>query len=724
MRILYCLLIAILAVATFVEWRMGTPWVSHHIYGAWWFVALIAIITTWGLVFLFKHTKKPGVILIHLALTLICVGAGVTHFFAISGSLHLRSGQAVTSFVSNDGLMLPLPKNVTLTDFNVVTYPGTSTPMDFVSKIMIDNSDSATVSMNRVVSVDGYRLFQASFDPDHQGSVFMVNYDPWGMGITYCGYFLFFVSLLWMLINPKGRFREIVRKLSEKNVAASLFCMLIAITSTSCSNTSDNLPSAPDADEAKEFAKVCIFYNGRIVPLNTYATDFCLKLTGKSKWKGLSPEQVLLGWITHPEEWQYEKMLKVKNPLPDSCGVKVEKGYTSVSELFDSEGNFRVAFGINDHPSKGMTEINDKMQLIVTLTNGSALKMFPIADESGKINWYSSTEQLPNIKEDGIVRMIHEWAEITRTAFDSNDKELVSLIPLQIARYQLKVCGETLPSPQIRRLEIAYNRIRPASWLFKIQLTLGFILLAFSIRQVAKGGVVWLNRVLGVLIVILLIANISSLTVRGIVSGYFPVSNGYETMLFLALSILGVGLFVRKIQVMLGALSVLLSGFALLVAHIGMSNPNITPLMPVLHSPWLSSHVMSVMIAYSLFTVITVNALVALIIGRNGNREQAIKFRDISLLLLYPAVALLGYGIFIGAIWANESWGSYWNWDPKEVWALITLLVYVIPLHSSLFPKIQSCRNMNIYLLCAFITVLMTYFGVNYLLGGMHSYAG
>ena len=188
-------------------------------------------------------------------------------------------------------------------------------------------------------------------------------------------------------------------------------------------------------------------------------------------------------------------------------------------------------------------------------------------------------------------------------------------------------------------------------------------------------------------------------------------------MLFLALSLSIVALFLRRRQFLLSASCLLMSGFALLVAHIAISNPHITPLMPVLHSPWLSLHVASVMIAYSLFTIIMLNGVIALATRR---AEQSLR---VSLLLLYVAVSLLSLGIFVGAVWAGESWGRYWGWDPKEVWALITLFVYVVPLHPSLVPALQSPRVAHIYLIAAFVTVLMTYFGVNYLLGGMHSYA-
>ncbi len=716
-KFFYILFVCVLAVATFVEWRMGTPFVSKYFYSHWWFVVLTALVVAPGIVIAVRKLLKKNkpALMIHIALGIIALGALTTHFFSISGTLHLREGISENFFVQKDGLIVSLPKIVTLNNFKVVNYPGTDTPMDFVSEITIDNSEIAVVSMNNVVNISGYRFFQSGFDPDHKGSIFIVNYDVWGMMITYFGYFLFFVSLIWVLINPSGRFRKLLRELSVASVL---------VLATGCGSQDEFSSPLPSKEQAREFQKVCVFYNDRIVPLNTYATDFSLKLTGKKNFRGMSPEQFLLGWITHPEKWQYENVIKVKNALPDSCGVEVVDGYTSVQSLFYPNGEYRLNVAENQKLPKSIQEINEKLQLIISLTNGEALKIWPL-EKNGKITWYSSADNFTDSLADGEKRMVREWVEMTRLALDENDSEVWNLIPLQIAKLQLRNCGDHLPSPFHRRIEIAYNRVGPTAWLFKIVLTLGMVLLFLAIRKSVNGGVRPLKKILFWSLVSIITLQILALAVRGFISGTFPVSNGYETMLFLALSISVVGLLVRNLSEILGALCVLLSGFALLVANIGMSNPHITPLMPVLHSPWLSVHVMSVMISYSLFSVTMLNAVIALFVYYRKNDEALnLRFQKISLVLLYPAIVLLGIGIFIGAIWANESWGTYWSWDPKEVWALITLLIYVVPLHPTMFPKLQQTKSFNWYLIFAFSTVLMTYFGVNYLLGGMHSYAG
>uniref|UniRef100_UPI00259B0C22 cytochrome c biogenesis protein n=1 Tax=Xylanibacter rodentium TaxID=2736289 RepID=UPI00259B0C22 len=162
----------------------------------------------------------------------------------------------------------------------------------------------------------------------------------------------------------------------------------------------------------------------------------------------------------------------------------------------------------------------------------------------------------------------------------------------------------------------------------------------------------------------------------------------------------------------------------LLVASLGQMNPQITPLMPVLLSPWLSVHVSVIMVAYALCAFIMLNGVTALILRalNKGGGEMQVKLMLVSRIFLYPAVLLLGAGIFIGAVWANVSWGRYWAWDPKEVWALICFLIYGLAFHLQSIPLFRRPLFFHVFMVVAFLSLLMTYFGVNSLLGGMHSY--
>ncbi len=648
----YVVLTAVLAAATFVEWRLGTPFVTSHVYGSWWFVVLMTAVVVPGVVVAIRLLgKNRPAILLHAALALVALGALLTRVTGAEGVLHLREGQEPQSFFlsSEDGHpLLPLPASMALDSFRIVYYPHTDAPMDYVSYLRAD-SVRHTVSMNRVLSLSGYRFYQSSYDPDARGTILSVNHDPYGMTVSYAGYILVVLAFILVLANPDGRFRRLLH-----NSPKSLLLPLLALPLYSCSHA--DTPDAPLPSDAQlnKFSKLDIIYRERPSPIDTYCADFALKVTGRTSWHGVPANALVLSWMTAPEKWQFVPMIKVKNPdAAVAMGLTLVDGHVSAASLFAPDGHYLLTPYLQKS-DKTALDINDRLQAIVSLTDGSAFRLAPA------------------------------------------------------------------PIPSFRRkLEVLYVHLQPVAFLFKFQLTLGLVALVLAIwlGEGRVGSRAMPPPVLSAIAILSVVLQSVSLVARGVIARAWPLSNGYETMLFLALSLSIVALFLGRRQYLLSASCLLMSGFALLVAHIAISNPHITPLMPVLHSPWLSIHVASVMIAYSLFTIIMLNGVIALATSR---AEQSLR---VSLLLLYVAVALLSLGIFVGAVWAGESWGRYWGWDPKEVWALITLFVYVVPLHPSLVPALRNPRAAHLYLIAAFVSVLMTYFGVNYLLGGMHSYA-
>lgn len=648
----YVILTAVLAAATFVEWRLGTPFVTSHVYGSWWFIVLMAAVVLPGVVVAIRllGRNRPA-ILLHLALALVALGALLTRVTGAEGVLHLREGQEPQNFFlsAEDGHpLLPLPMPMSLDSFRIVYYPHTDAPMNYVSFLRVD-SLPRTVSMNCVLSIGGYRFYQSSYDPDAHGSVLTVNHDPYGMTVSYAGYILVVLSFVLVLANPDGRFRRLLR-----NSPKLLILPLLTLPLASCSQSAPPDAPLPTDVQLSKFSKLDIIYRDRPAPVDTYCADFALKVTGRASWHGISANALVLCWMTAPEKWQFVPMIKVKNPdVAASMGLSLVDGHVSAASLFAPDGHYLLTPYLQKS-DKTAIDINDRLQAIVSLTDGSAFRLSP-----------------------------------------------------------------TPISPFFRKLEVLYVRLQPVAFLFKFQLSLGLLALVLAIWMGEGRGVshAWISIALSAIAFIPVAFQSVALVVRGVIARAWPLSNGYETMLFLALSLSVVALFMRRRQQLLSASCLLMSGFALLVAHIAISNPHITPLMPVLHSPWLSIHVASVMIAYSLFTIIMLNGVIALATRR---AEQSLR---VSLLLLYVAVALLSLGIFVGAVWAGESWGRYWGWDPKEVWALITLFVYVVPLHPSLVPALKNPRAAHIYLIVAFLSVLMTYFGVNYLLGGLHSYA-
>jgi ABC-type transport system involved in cytochrome c biogenesis permease subunit len=252
-------------------------------------------------------------------------------------------------------------------------------------------------------------------------------------------------------------------------------------------------------------------------------------------------------------------------------------------------------------------------------------------------------------------------------------------------------------------------------------LTMGLITFVVMVYR-AKHPSVGLNRAwtfFRICLYATCIVHASAYALHWYIAGRIPLGNGYETMLFLALVLLVLSILLHRRLSFILPFGFLLTGFALLVAWLGQRNPQITPLMPVLQSPILASHVSIIMMAYALMAFMMLNGIFALFTDQMHRQQLTV----LSRLMLYPAVFMLSAGIFLGAIWANVSWGKYWSWDPKEVWALITLLIYAVPLHTNSIPVFRRPKVLHAYLIAAFLTVLMTYFGVNYLLGGMHSYA-
>lgn len=384
--VFYIVVVAVLAAATIVEKYQGTDYVGEHIFGAWWFSALWALFTAVAAFYFVKRkVRRPSVVVLHLSFVVILAGALLTHLTAIRGVIPLRKGISTNEYLTRDMYLHHLPFTICLTDFEIQYYEGTEMPSDYISHVTIDGQP-VTISMNQIASYKSVRLYQSDYDDDLQGSILAMNSDPWGIPVTYCGYALLFVSLVWILIDPKGGFRQHMSLLRKQRFPLVIFT--------------------------------------------------------------------------------------------------------------------------------------------------------------------------------------------------------------------------------------------------------GFLLLCF----------------------------------------------------------------VLLVYYFLGKYS-------------AANHP-----LPVLNSRLLPLHVSTIMMAYTLLLLTFIVSLVGIVMAK-----QRQKMYQLSQFMLFPALMLLGYGIFIGAIWANVSWGTYWSWDPKETWALITLMIYAAPAHRS-FSSLSTMKY-HLYMTLAFFTILMTYLGVNYFLGGMHSYA-
>ena len=674
--IIYVALVVVLAVATFVEQARGTAFVGELVYGSVWFCALWGVLAALTLIVCIRMRlwRRVPLLLLHGSFLVILGGAFLTFVWGEQGYVHLEEGKATDRFVVRDnGELVPLPFSLRLDSFRVQCYPGTDAPEDYISYVRLTGSDggeqAATVSMNRILTSGGYRFYQSSYDPDGQGSWLSVNHDPWGIGVTYAGYALLGLSMLGVLFSRGGEFRRLLRHpLLRKG---GFLTVLLLMGTMTVQAQGRKLPVLKQR-QADSLAAVQVIYHDRVVPFNTLARDFVLKLTGRPTYKGLTPERVVGGWLLYPEVWKDEPMIRIKSAeLRRRLGV--EGDFARLSDLFDGQTYRLQAYwdaskgktGPLSPLEKAIVETDEKVGLILMLQNGTLIQPLPA---------------------DG------------------------SVAPLSEAKV---------------RAELLYNRIPFSQVLFMFNLTMG--LLAFGLllykgtRRTMPAGRTFrcLERGLACALWAALLFHAFGYALRWYIGGRIPLSNGYETMQFLALATLLLSVLFRRRFPFTLPFGFLLSGFALLVSYLGQMNPQITPLMPVLVSPWLSSHVSLIMMSYALFAFMMLNGVLALCL-----RREALRLMLLSRLLLYPAAFFLGAGIFLGAIWANVSWGHYWTWDPKEVWALITFMVYGVAFHARSLRRFRRPVFFHVYMIAAFLTVLMTYFGVNYVLGGMHSYAG
>lgn len=631
--LLLLLAVVVIAAATFVEASYGTAVAHERIYNSVAFKLLWAAIAVSGCVLLWKRRlwHRWTVLLIHLGFLIILAGALLTNLMGKKGMLHLREGIPASRFVS-DGRMEELPFLVRLDSFNICYYPGTEAPQDYVSTVTIDGQQHR-ISMNRIARLKSYRLYQTSYDEDGHGTVLSVNYDPWGIAVTYTGYGL--LALGFLLSLGAKRY--------GKRLLALLFPLLCFSFSAWAS-----LPVV-NAEKARELAREQVMWNDRPCPVGVMSQDFLLKIYGRRKYHGLDAAQVVASWILSPDAWNDEPIIKLKRGE-----------YAKMNDFIDRTGDVPRLKNIGRD-----AKTDEKIALILMLQQGTLVQPLP-----------ADVERLSETKVD--VELLYARIDWT-------------MIGMQ-ACFVLALFSYFVSSPRKKNFQLFTLNSQLSNQLCRSA--------RLSNRLCRSARLRTLNFQLSTLHFLLFLFLLAAFLLRWYIGGHIPLGNGYETMLFVALCLLAAGLS-PALQRRTGgaAVALLMAAFVLLVAHLGESDPRITPLMPVLHSPWLSAHVSVIMMSYALLTLSIVERR-----------------------LLQLGVSLLAVGIFLGAVWANVSWGTYWSWDPKESWALITLIIYSLPLHQESLPWFRSLRNYRLYSLLGLASLLMTYFGVNLLLGGMHSY--
>lgn len=725
-------IILILITATIVESSKGTAFVRQHIYTSAWFVVLWAALAVVAAVYILLRKNKSNVstsvLLVHASFLVILLGAFTSWNMAESGTIHLRQNETTSTMKDEEGKTKELGFEVSLKNFNVVNYPGTDAPMDYVTTLTA-NTQEIKVSMNNIGSFNGYRFIQSGYDSDMQGTTLGVYHDPWGIGITYTGYALLFISLIATMASKKTRMRHLYRKaLSLQGAKAWAVTALLAVSSFATSANAQEMVKI-DGDIADDFGKICVLYNSRITPINTVATSFVTKLCGKPTWDGLSSNQVFAGWIFDVPYWETVKMIEIKEKKAQEL-LGINGKWASFDDFWDSYNNYKLDAPLKKAYKDGDTKLqkqlrdaDEKFNIIRMLYGGEMLKMFPYAGKQGHMQWFAPGQPLGNLKlDEKELVFIKKSMDYLAESIITGDKVRAEEIAKKIYSYQ-HVRGKAVVPTKFRiYTEIFYNKTNAQRLPVMLYLTLSLLLAIVSTLSLNNGKQKKTRLVSSVLTWVMLIHTTLLLALRWFVSGHLPMSNGYETMQFMAWATLIVTLVMQKRFLPVKQFGPLLSSFALLVAMITDGNPQITQLMPVLQSPLLSVHVMVIMFSYALFGLTALIGLQGLIAHHRKQEEKEQQLAALSQFLLYPAVALIAIGIFIGAIWANVSWGRYWSWDSKETWALITMLIYSAPLHADI-KWLRKAQHMHIYMLLAFLSVLMTYFGVNYFLSGMHSYA-
>lgn len=725
-------IILILITATIVESSKGTAFVRQHIYTSAWFVVLWATLAVAAAVYIVLRKNKSNistsVLLVHASFLVILLGAFTSWNMAESGTIHLRQNETTSTMKDEEGKTKELGFEVSLKNFNVVNYPGTDAPMDYVT-MLTANTQEIKVSMNNIGSFSGYRFIQSGYDSDMQGTTLGVYHDPWGIGITYTGYALLFISLIATMASKKTRLRHLYRKaLSLQGAKAWAVTALLAVSSFATSANAQEMVKI-DGDIADDFGNICVLYNSRITPINTVATSFVTKLCGKPTWDGLSSNQVFAGWIFDVPYWETVKMIEIKEKKAQEL-LGINGKWASFDDFWDNYNNYKLDAPLKKAYKDGDTKLqkqlrdaDEKFNIIRMLYGGEMLKMFPYAGKQGHMQWFAPGQPLGNLKlDEKELVFIKKSMDYLAESIITGDKARAEEIAKKIYSYQ-HVRGKAVVPTKFRiYTETFYNKTNAQRLPVMLYLTLSLVLAIVSTLSLNNGKQKKTRLVSSVLTWVMLIHTTLLLALRWYVSGHLPMSNGYETMQFMAWATLIVTLVMQKRFLPVKQFGPLLSSFALLVAMITDGNPQITQLMPVLQSPLLSVHVMVIMFSYALFGLTALIGLQGLIAHHRKQEEKEQQLAALSQFLLYPAVALIAIGIFIGAIWANVSWGRYWSWDSKETWALITMLIYSVPLHADI-KWLRKAQHMHIYMLLAFLSVLMTYFGVNYFLSGMHSYA-
>lgn len=665
-----------------------------------------------------------------------------------------------------------LPFSMRLNDFIADKYPGTEKSYSaFKSKVTVmdkgKNTD-AEIYMNHILDYGGYRFFQSSFDPDEKGTVLSVNHDFWGTLITYIGYFLLFFGMLALLFDKNTRFADLKKKLAQvkakKQALATLVLILLSCfvqaQHTDHDGHQHNSPLGVPAKfsfldsvkkyavpeiQAEKFGRLVIQdEGGRLKPVNTFSSELLRKVSKSDTYEGLNSDQVFLSMVMYPRAWENLPVIYLKrgnDSIRKIIGVDAEVKYVKFKDFITENGMYKLAPFLDDaykttNPNnfqKDFVEADKKINLLYSAMYGGILKIFPVPkDKSNKWVSYMELNQATGTDLDKIKNAFPYYLNELGRASKTKNYTLANTLLKGLEDFQKKYGKAVRPSDQQIDSEIVLNKYDVFRNLFWLYMLAGSLMLVLVIARIFTN-----HRVLRiainsfhVFIGILFALHTAGLIARWYVSGHAPWSDAYESMIYVAWATMFFSLtFDRKSKLTIAA-GTFVTSMILMVAHMSWMDPQIANLQPVLNSYWLMIHVAVIVMSYGPFTlgmILGIIALVLMLATNEKNKEvMLLNIKEITYInemALTLGLVLLTIGNFLGGQWANESWGRYWGWDPKETWALISIMVYAFVIHARLVPGLRGLFAFNFMSALAFASILMTYFGVNFHLTGMHSYA-
>lgn len=746
-----------LAAATLIEKYRGTGAALTAIYHSPLFFALQVLLVLNFLAATLRRRlwrKRPGLVLTHGALIIILTGALVTHLFGLEGVLHLREGETSDRIVlsTNDGPRPhTLPFAVELKRFTLGRYPGSASPSSYESEVVIhaDGTERAErIYMNNVLDISGYRFFQSSYDPDEHGTVLAVSHDVTGRRITYCGYALLALGLILSLLGRNTRFRRLAKQLGREPRGLLFLLLLPAVSATArpIEPTGEAwdvaLRYTVPAEKAGRFAALPMqSAGGRLMPVGTFASEILRKLHKADRIGPMNAEQFLLSLLVMPDVWTRIPLIAMTN-ADISALYGLPKGAVAYADAFDSAGNYKLQRPLEQAYSrppaersrfdKDLMKLDEQLNIFHQLINGRMLRLFPRADDPNH-TWLAAGDELTGLpREDSlfVARALGSYLDHTEAALKGSPWTPANKALGEIRDYQRKTSTLHI-DPMKMSAERVYNRLTVFRTCRMGYLISGGLLLALAfVRLFRRGrGLSIAAGVAVTAIACVFLYHLFGIALRWYIGGYAPWSNSYETMVYVALCTVAGGLLFGRRSLLTLAVATLFGGVILFVSGLSWLDPHINPLVPVLKSPWLMFHVAVVTAAYGFFGIgflLGIVNLKLMCILRKKNADVLTRhITQLSIageMALWAGLALMTAGTFLGAVWANESWGRYWGWDPKETWALVTMVAYAAVTHLHLTRRGQDLWLFNVCSVLAFSTVLMTFFGVNYFLSGMHAY--